>query len=215
MGPCGKELWTSLMAMSRPRMSRRSRPVKMTRWRSTTKRGNSRGSTRTVCFALRLMSASVSKHSSCQDFYKTFWSVQLPFSRPPIFATPGAFNDFKQAVEKVLPVIKEATTKERVMMGNRALAGHHPGPLKRKRDAESGEETSTSDYFFAKFLTSPDLLSIEVRRFISRRPLAVHMLIHLDCGHAFQTSNSIPTSYSPQPPAIVHEVDQGCVGNSA
>lgn len=104
---------------------------------------------------------SVPQCSSCQDFYKTFWSLQLPFSRPPIFATPGAFDDFKQVVEKVLPVIKEATTKERAMMGNRASAGHS-GPLKRKREAEPGEETNTSEYFFAKFLTSPDLLSLEV-----------------------------------------------------
>lgn len=47
------------------------------------------------------------------------------------------------------------------MMGNRASAGHS-APLKRKREVEPGEETNTSDYFFAKFLTSADLLSLEV-----------------------------------------------------
>lgn len=99
--------------------------------------------------------------SKKQDFYKTFWSLQLPFSRPPIFASQGTFDNFKQAVEKVLPVIKEATTKERAMMGNRASASQS-APLKRKREGEPGEETNTSDYFFAKFLTSPDLLNLEV-----------------------------------------------------
>lgn len=95
------------------------------------------------------------------DFYKTFWSLQLPFSRPPTFASPDTFDNFKQAVEKVLPVIKEATTKERAMMGNRASACHS-APLKRTREVQPGEETNTSDYFFAKFLTSPDLLNLEV-----------------------------------------------------
>jgi len=112
-----------------------------------------------ICFTFADLSTP--QHASCQDFYKTFWSLQLPFSRPPLFASSGTFENFKQAVEKVLPVIKEATTKERAMMGNRALA-NQSAPLKRKRDAEPGEETNTSDYFFAKFLTNPDLLSLEV-----------------------------------------------------
>ncbi|KAH0837897.1 THO complex subunit 1 transcription elongation factor-domain-containing protein [Lanmaoa asiatica] len=113
------------------------------------------------------------------DFYKTFWSLQLPFSRPPIFASPGAFDDFKQVVEKVLPVIKEATTKERAMMGNRASASQS-GPLKRKREAEPGEETNTSDYFFAKFLTSPDLLSLEIADTHFRRQVLFQLLILLN-----------------------------------
>lgn len=113
----------------------------------------------TTCFMFGAL--SMPQRSTCEDFYKTFWSLQHPFSRPPIFTTPGTFDDFKQVVEKVLPVIKEATTKERAMMGNRASAGQS-GPLKRKREVGSGEVTNASDYFFAKFLTSPDLLSLEV-----------------------------------------------------
>ena len=37
-------------------------------------------------------------------------------------------------------------------------------PLKRKRESEPAAEPSTAgkDYFFAKFLTSPDLLDLEV-----------------------------------------------------
>ena len=61
-------------------------------------------------------------------------------------------------------MIKEATAKERAMMGSRNLAGT-AASLKRKREPEpevEGEETNLSKYFFAKFLTSPDLLDLEV-----------------------------------------------------
>lgn len=98
---------------------------------------------------------------SFSGFYTTFWSLQLPFSRPPLFAFPNTFGEFKDAVDKVLPVIKEATTKERAMMGNRGTSGTSNN-LKRKREPELGETSNNSEYFFAKFLTSPDLLNLEV-----------------------------------------------------
>ena len=67
--------------------------------------------------------------------------------------------EFRDAVDKVLPVIKEATAKERAMMGSRAGPG--AGSLKRKRDSDV-EESNINEYFFAKFLTSPDLIDLEV-----------------------------------------------------
>jgi hypothetical protein len=73
---------------------------------------------------------------------------------------PSTFTDFKEAVNKVLPVIREATTKERAMMGSRSTGS--VGSLKRKRESEVADETVGSEYFFAKFLTSPDLLDLEV-----------------------------------------------------
>jgi hypothetical protein len=92
-------------------------------------------------------------------FYNTFWSLQLPFSKPSIFAAVETFAEFSDAVNKVLPVIKEATAKERAMMGSRAGGG--AASLKRKREPDS-EETTVNEYFFAKFLTSPDLIDLEV-----------------------------------------------------
>ena len=94
-----------------------------------------------------------------------------------MFADPAAFPAFKESVNKVLPFIKEATAKERAMMGNKSASGNgnnNFAPLtsqtvvmagsKRKRDgAEAVEESSSlKSYFFAKFLTSPDLLDLEV-----------------------------------------------------
>jgi hypothetical protein len=60
-----------------------------------------------------------------------------------------------------MPVIKEATAKERAMMGSRSGPGAFGAVgLKRKREPE--EESNSNEYFFAKFLTSPDLLDLEV-----------------------------------------------------
>ncbi|KAG1742719.1 THO complex subunit 1 transcription elongation factor-domain-containing protein [Suillus paluster] len=110
-------------------------------------------------------------------FYTTFWSLQLPFSRPPLFAISNTFTEFKDAVDKVLPVIKEATTKERAMMGNRGASG--TSNLKRKREPELGEASNNSEYFFAKFLTSPDLLNLEIADTHFRRQVLFQLLILL------------------------------------
>jgi hypothetical protein len=92
------------------------------------------------------------------EFYNTFWSLQTPFAGPFVFAQANYFEKFRDSVEKVLPVIKEASAKDRAMMGSKA--GASAAVLKRKRGAD--EASPSEDYFFAKFLTSPDLLELEV-----------------------------------------------------
>ncbi|KAJ3718535.1 THO complex subunit 1 transcription elongation factor-domain-containing protein [Lentinula raphanica] len=105
------------------------------------------------------------------DFYSTFWSLQLPFSKPAVFAStnpPMTFGQFQDAVDKVLPVIKEATVRERAMMGvGRSASTMGSATLKRKRSQDEEMTTEkpngkTAEYFFAKFLTSPELLDLEV-----------------------------------------------------
>ncbi|KAJ3876352.1 THO complex subunit 1 transcription elongation factor-domain-containing protein [Lentinula edodes] len=124
------------------------------------------------------------------DFYSTFWSIQLPFSKPSVFATPNppmTFAQFQDAVDRVLPVIKEATAKERAMMGaGRSASTMGPATLKRKRG--QGEETVVTgnpnkkamEYFFAKFLTSPELLDLELADTHFRRQILFQLLILLD-----------------------------------
>lgn len=119
------------------------------------------------------------------DFYSTFWSIQLPFSKPSVFATPNppmTFAQFQDAVDRVLPVIKEATAKERAMMGaGRSASTMGPATLKRKRG--QGEESVVTgnankkamEYFFAKFLTSPELLDLEVSP-------SFHLYLHIVFG---------------------------------
>ncbi|KAF8628277.1 hypothetical protein AX15_004041 [Amanita polypyramis BW_CC] len=115
---------------------------------------------------------------SKEELYHTFWSLQLPFSKPPLFAQGDTFPEFRDTVDRVLPVIKEATAKERAMMGSRASPGASSS-LKRKRDPEV-EETSNGDYFFAKFLTSPDLLDLEIADTHFRRQFLFQLLILLN-----------------------------------
>ncbi|KAH9929771.1 THO complex subunit 1 transcription elongation factor-domain-containing protein [Fomitopsis serialis] len=113
------------------------------------------------------------------EWYNTFWSLQLPFSRPPLFAEQGTFTQFKEAVNRVLPVIKEATAKERALMGSKTSAGH-PSSLKRKRESEGVEDSANGEYFFAKYLTSPDLLELEIADTHFRRQFLFQLLILLN-----------------------------------
>ena len=64
---------------------------------------------------------------------------------------------------KVLPVIKEATAKDRALMGSKSNHASSSGPLKRKREPGATESSAKSEYYFAKYLTSPELLDLEVR----------------------------------------------------
>ncbi|KAL0068405.1 UDP-glucose-4-epimerase [Marasmius tenuissimus] len=109
------------------------------------------------------------------DLYNTFWALQLPFSKPSVFANPATFPEFKEGVMKVLPVIKEANAKERLMMGSKGGASN--GSLKRKRDEDT--EDVAEEYFFAKFLTSPDLLDLEIADTYFRRQFLFQLLILL------------------------------------
>ncbi|KAJ7103182.1 THO complex subunit 1 transcription elongation factor-domain-containing protein [Mycena belliarum] len=111
-----------------------------------------------------------------EDFYNTFWGLQLPFSKPPLFALPDTFNEFKDAVNKVIPVIREATAKERAMMGSRAGGSVS---LKRKREPDTEENSSATEYFFAKFLTSPELLDLEIADTHFRRQFLFQLTILL------------------------------------
>ncbi|THH10391.1 hypothetical protein EW145_g1367 [Phellinidium pouzarii] len=121
-----------------------------------------------------------------EEFYNTFWSLQLPLSRPPLFANPDTLANFKSAVNAVMPVIKEATTKERAMMGSKAVTGN----LKRKRDVapSSSIDEGNHKYFFAKFLTSPDLLDLEIADTLFRRQFLFQILILLT--HLLQFTKS-------------------------
>ncbi|OCH90556.1 hypothetical protein OBBRIDRAFT_887644 [Obba rivulosa] len=114
-----------------------------------------------------------------EEFYNTFWSLQLPFSRPTLFADPAVFPQFKESVNKVLPVIKEATTKERALMGSKTHAGGGAS-LKRKREPEAAEDNAGKEYFFAKYLTSPELLDLEIADTHFRRQFLFQLLILLN-----------------------------------
>ncbi len=112
-------------------------------------------------------------------------------------------------MDKILPVIKEATAKERAMMGSRA--GPSSSTLKRKREPEV-EETSSGDYFFAKFLTSPDLLDLEVSWIFYICLLAK---IIIDRRHALPSTIPISAINPSQPSPDVHKSSENRVVFSA
>ncbi|KAF8505115.1 THO complex subunit 1 transcription elongation factor-domain-containing protein [Hysterangium stoloniferum] len=117
---------------------------------------------------------AASEEAKKEEFYQTFWWLQLPYSRPPLFAHSISVDEFKDAVNTVLLVISEATKKERAMMGSKSVSG----ALKRKRDMEVGDDASR-DYVFAKFLTSPELLDLEIADTLFRRQFLFQLLILL------------------------------------
>ncbi|KZT08810.1 UDP-glucose 4-epimerase [Laetiporus sulphureus 93-53] len=135
------------------------------------------------------------KRAQKEDFYNTFWFLQLPFSRPLLFSESGAFAQFKGAVDKVLPVIKEANAKERALMGSKAGA-HTTGSLKRKREPEVMEDNAGKDYFFAKYLTSPELLDLEIADTHFRRQFLLQLLILL--SHLLTFTKSAKATWSTQ-----------------
>ena len=146
------------------------------------------------------------------DFYNTFWSLQLPFSKPSQFALPQTFGEFQEAVNKVLPVIKEATVKERALTGSRTVmtGAAAANPIKRKREAEAAaEQTSGKEYFFAKFLTSPDLLDLEVC-FCSCWA-DYDLTLCADSRHPLSKAIPFSTTCTTPSPANFHKGGQGVV----
>ena len=142
-----------------------------------------------------------------------------------MFADPEAFPAFKESVNKVLPFIKEATAKERAMMGNKSASGNNnPTPLppqtvvtagsKRKRDAAEAvdEPSSLKSYFFAKFLTSPDLLDLEVWDINSNPYLVADAAT--DCRYALPTAVPLPAPDDSSAPTHSHESCQASVFES-
>ncbi|KAF8757585.1 THO complex subunit 1 transcription elongation factor [Rhizoctonia solani] len=108
-------------------------------------------------------------------------------TEPPTDLKPNdVFSAFKKAVDTIIPVLSERTRKDNALMGREGKGSSAPvAGVKRKRATSSGvrrirdqmedenarelelerqppEDLDLDKYFFAKFLTSPDLLDLEV-----------------------------------------------------
>ena len=97
-------------------------------------------------------------------------------------------------------------------MGSKTSSGHH-GSLKRKRESEGVEDNAGGDYFFAKYLTSPELLELEVSVACSNDLSAAKYAV--DCGYPFPTTVLVSATHSTQPSAHVHEGSQGDMVDAA
>ncbi len=113
----------------------------------------------------------------------------------------------------MLPVIKEATVKERALTGSRTVmtGAAAANPFKRKRETEpAAEQTSGKEYFFAKFLTSPDLLDLEVCFCPSLADF--DLTTSADSRHPLPEAVPISAACTPPPSANVHKRGQGVMG---
>lgn len=97
------------------------------------------------------------------------------------------------------------------MMGSRNLAGANPS-LKRKRDQES-EESNANEYFFAKFLTSPELLDLEVTGI--KIPSVQLLTLIEDRRRTLPAAISLPTVYPPPSSPYLLQRSKGKLGNVA
>ncbi|KAG8984504.1 hypothetical protein FRB90_005295, partial [Tulasnella sp. 427] len=113
------------------------------------------------------------------EFYNTFWSIQTYVARPQTFGSQTALSAFKQSVETVLGALIEATKKERALTGT----GPKGGSGAKRKYAEMldvpDDVGTEQNYFFAKYLTSPDLLEYELADTLFRRQVLVQLLILL------------------------------------
>ena len=90
-------------------------------------------------------------------------------------------------------------------------------PLKRKRESEPAAEPSTAgkDYFFAKFLTSPDLLDLEVCLRSFHFEYKPNLIPRQDRRYPLSKAVFVPIARITPPPANIHEGSQGDVGHPA
>ncbi|KAG8908007.1 UDP-glucose-4-epimerase [Tulasnella sp. 403] len=114
-------------------------------------------------------------------FYNTFWSLQTYFARPQVFVNKDALPKFKEAVDTVLSALAEATRKDHTMMGTvkGVTAGTKRKYVEVQKSSVVEDTTAGLDYFFAKFLTSPELLDFELSDTIFRRQVLVQLAILL------------------------------------
>ena len=104
--------------------------------------------------------------------------------------------------------------KERALTGSRTVmeaGAAAANPFKRKRETEAAaEQTSGKEYFFAKFLSSPDLLDLEVCFCPSL--VESDLTTCADSRHPLTEGSSFfQLLVLPPPPANFHERGQGVV----
>ncbi|BGP10801.1 THO complex subunit 1 [Rhodotorula toruloides] len=121
--------------------------------------------------------------SNPSQFYTTFWSLQRIFNNPPLlFAAPPAastsadadpFRTLKNGLRQTLAAFAAATKKEKELAGS-AKEGAVSGKAK---ESEVDTEEGLEEYFFPKFLTSRNLLELELADANFRRQILIQMLI--------------------------------------
>lgn len=126
------------------------------------------GAYREACFKYTRSPISLPPDANA-ELYSIFWSLQRVFTNPPSLFVPAvaststtpaaadAFATLRTALEKTLAVFAAATKKEKELGG---AAKDSPASAGKQKAAD--DEESIEHYFFPKFLTSKNLLELEV-----------------------------------------------------
>ncbi|KAM0786947.1 hypothetical protein ACM66B_002368 [Microbotryomycetes sp. NB124-2] len=109
------------------------------------------------------------------DFYHAFWSLQRYFSNPALLfdnaTTVRSLKELQTGMNKTLTAFAEATKQERRLAGSSKAGG------KRKAETDQDIENSLEQYFFPKYLTSRNLLELEIADTSFRRQVLFQALI--------------------------------------
>ncbi|ORY04075.1 hypothetical protein K493DRAFT_311502 [Basidiobolus meristosporus CBS 931.73] len=110
-------------------------------------------------------------------FYIRFWSLQQYFANPPLFFQQENHSIVKEEVENILNEFKKITSNDYTLMNANEKAQKQNGN-KRTREEDSAFASNTN-FFFPKFLSSRNLMALELEDPHFRRHILVQILIFL------------------------------------
>ncbi|GAA5921157.1 hypothetical protein JCM3775_004118 [Rhodotorula graminis] len=126
--------------------------------------------------------AEAGSSGTSSGFYATFWSLQRVFNNPHLLFSPAPpssssspLADLQTGVRKTLAAFDAATKKEKELSGT-AAKGDKAAPARGGEGAKEADE-GLEEYFFPKFLTSRNLLDLELSDPSFRRQILVQLLI--------------------------------------
>mmetsp|Transcript_18930 Transcript_18930/g.57187 ORF Transcript_18930/g.57187 Transcript_18930/m.57187 type:complete len:395 (+) Transcript_18930:599-1783(+) len=122
--------------------------------------------------------------SGGETLYASFWGLQSAFADPSAAMAPAAWALLVERLESVLQVFANIVSKEPVAEAAAAVPTEGEGCAPVDADGEpmgldEQADTMGKEVYFAKFLTSPKLLQLQLRDSYFRRHVLVQLLIFL------------------------------------
>ncbi|KAI9011547.1 THO complex subunit 1 transcription elongation factor-domain-containing protein [Gaertneriomyces semiglobifer] len=100
-----------------------------------------------------------------REFYTTFWGLQKYFTNPLLLTQPEHFETLKTGMDVVLDRFDEINKQGASGLGkgnDRVRTGADGRKRKAGSEEDDAEKHDSDDYFFPKFLTSPNLFELEL-----------------------------------------------------
>ncbi|KAK9667521.1 hypothetical protein K7432_017751, partial [Basidiobolus ranarum] len=111
-------------------------------------------------------------------FYKRFWSLQQYFANPPLFFQQDNHAIVKEEVENILNEFKKITSNDYTLLNANEKAQKQNGKKRTREDNLQDSImhdvfASTTNFFFPKFLSSRNLMALELEDPHFRRHILV------------------------------------------